>query len=92
MGMALVGVYACLTATAVIAAWGKGDFKGQFVFMQLPIALQMALIMELMPRSLVAQLRDMSWAMAYLVIWPPTALVVYAIGSFIGYFSSPRSG
>jgi hypothetical protein len=92
VGMLLVSVYAFLTAIAVIAAWGTGDFKGQFVFVQLPIALQMALSMELMPSSLIAQLRDVSWGMAYLVIWPGTALVLYAIGSFITYLSSSRSG
>jgi hypothetical protein len=92
VGLVLVSIYAFLTAIAVIAAWWTGDFKGQFVFVQLPIALQMALIMELMPSSLIAQLRDVSWGTAYLVIWPATALIFYAIGSFITYLYSPRSG
>jgi hypothetical protein len=90
MGVALVGIYAFLTAVAVIAAFGASDFKGHFVFLQLPLALQMALMMELVPRSLIAQLHDVSWAGAYLMIWPPTALVFYAIGSLIDYLSSPR--
>jgi hypothetical protein len=35
----------------------------------------MGLIMELMPGSLTAQLRDVSWTMTYLVVWPPTAFL-----------------
>jgi hypothetical protein len=92
MGITLVGIYAFLTAVAIIAASGMGDFKGYFVSLQLPLAFQMGLIMELMPRSLRAQFGDVSWTMAYLLIWPPTALVLYAVGSVIDYLSSPQSG
>lgn len=89
--MVLVGVYAFLTAAAIIEAWGA-DVKAHYVFLQLPIALQMALITELMPKDSIAQLRNVSWEMAYLVIWPPTALVIYTIGSFIAWRSSLRLG
>lgn len=40
MGIILVGIYAFLTAVAVIVAFRTGDFKGHFVFVPLPLALQ----------------------------------------------------
>lgn len=83
LGLSLAGIYAFLTAAAIIAAVGVGDSKGQFVFLQLPLVLQMALLVAVLPEALTARLVDVSWPTAYLLIWPPTALVFYAAGSGI---------
>ena len=87
-GVVLVGIYVFLTAVAMIAASGTDDPKGTFVFLQLPVVLQMALITELLPGNLIARFANLSWTAFYILIWPPTALLLYAIGSAIGHASS----
>lgn len=87
LGLALAGAYFLLTVLAIAAAlWEPGDPKGRFILLQLPIALQLAAL----PASLLRQWSDMSWPMAYLVIWPPTALGLYTFGHGIGHLLKPR--
>lgn len=87
MGLRLAGIYAFLTAIPIIAAFGDGDPKGDFVLLQLPLALQI----ELIPRSVLEQIPP-SWPMAYLLLWTPVALVLYAIGALIDYRLDQSSG
>jgi hypothetical protein len=87
MGMVLVGIYALLT---VAAAFGAGDATGRFVFLQLPLVLQTAFITAFLPPHLLERLAGVSWAVAYLAIWPPTALFFYTIGLLIDDVRAPR--
>ncbi|GGY56341.1 hypothetical protein GCM10007387_43520 [Pseudoduganella albidiflava] len=82
-GLGLSGMYVAVTAAAVAAAlWAEpGDPKGSYVLLQLPIALQLAAL----PDSLLQRMGGMSWTMAYLAIWPPTLLALYALGHWAGY-------
>lgn len=84
LGLTFAGGYFLLTVMAVATAlWisVSGDSKGHFVLLQLPIALQLGVL----PASVLEKLRGMSWAMAYLIIWPLTLLVLYALGHGIGH-------
>lgn len=84
LGLGLTGIYAAGTAAALVAAlcWvASGDPKGSYVLLQLPIALQLAAL----PDSLLRRMGGMSWTMVYLVIWPPTVLVLYGLGHCAGY-------
>ncbi|WBS04730.1 hypothetical protein OU994_10835 [Pseudoduganella sp. SL102] len=80
----MTGINAAGTAAALVAAlcWAEpGDPKGSYVLLQLPIALQLAAL----PDSLLQRMGGMSWTMAYLAIWPPTVLALYALGHCAGY-------
>lgn len=85
-GLCLVGIYFILTVLALIAAFSTGDLKGNFVLLQLPIALQIGA----MPESLLRQLAGLSWGVAYLIIWPATALILYLLGYCAGYLVKPQ--
>ncbi|RYX80075.1 hypothetical protein EON83_30175 [bacterium] len=63
----------------------QGDPKGSFVFLQLPIALQGALLQAL---GLGEFLASLSWVSAYIVIGIPTMIFLYVIGRFLGRFLS----
>lgn len=86
-GLCLVGIYFILTVLALITAFSTGDTKGNFVLLQLPIALQIGA----MPESLLRQLAGLSWGVAYLIIWPATALILYLLGYCAGYLVKPQS-
>ena len=57
-----------------------GDYKGEFVFLQLPIVFQMAGLDAL---GLSHFLRDISWTGAYFLIGIPTFMFLYFLGFFI---------
>lgn len=86
-GLCLVGIYFLLTVLALIAAMSAGDLKGNFVLLQFPIALQMGAI----PGSVLRQLTGLSWGVAYLIIWPASALMLYLFGQCAGYLLKPPS-
>lgn len=65
----------------ILSIDSKGDFKGSYVLMQLPIALQLSLLLELGAKRFLV---DFSWTKAYLAIAVPTMLVLYAIGHVLG--------
>lgn len=58
-----------------------GDFKSRFVFLQAPIALQIALIDAI---GLGHHLNEMSWVQAYATLFIPTLALFYFIGSILG--------
>jgi hypothetical protein len=78
LGIGLCLVYACIIAICLFMAYGA-DSKGEFVLMQLPISLQMALI----PKSLYPMLANVSWLNAYLLFATPTFALLYFLGWFV---------
>ena len=77
-GIGLCVVYALIIAVCVFSAQGA-DNKGAFVLLQLPIALQMAIV----PKSLYSTLENLSWLRAYLLFGTPTFLILYLFGWFL---------
>lgn len=82
IGLFLCALYAAAIATCLAFAYDAGNnFKSQYVFLQLPIALQISLFQEL---GLVSHLRHASWAAAYLLLGLPTFALLYFVGWCIG--------
>lgn len=84
--MSKYGIAFCLVWLLVMpACFGMGitaggDSKGQFVFAQLPIALQGSLAVSL---GLGPTLEKLSWPAAYFFLSGPTFLVLYGLGWLI---------
>ena len=76
-GIVLVMLYLILTVLTVLAAWYTGDDKGRFVLLQLPLALQMALLDTL---GLMGWFAGLSWSAAYFVFVPATCICLYHLG------------
>ena len=80
-GAILCAFYAIIILVCVGLAWSSGgDYKGQFVFLQLPIALQISGLNEI---GISPLLKDLSWLSVYLWIGLPTFLFLYSIGWLI---------
>ena len=74
----MCALYATATAGCIALAYSASDdFKGQFVFLQLPIALQGALLQTLGLGPILGQL---TWVTAYLFIALPTFAFLYFTG------------
>jgi hypothetical protein len=92
--MSRVGLFFCaIYATAIciclaLAFSAGGDLKGQFVFLQLPIALQGGALQFLGLGSLLANL---SWVAAYAVIAIPTFGLLYFTGWFLQRLASDNA-
>lgn len=81
-GMILCVLYAAIIALCWVLAFSAGiDAKGKFVFLQLPLALQMAGLYELGARS---WLMGLSLPKAYLWIGLPTFIALYGLGWGLG--------
>ncbi|MBD3817047.1 MAG: hypothetical protein IE913_11505 [Halothiobacillus sp.] len=81
--MVLAGLYvAIIIACFVGASSAGGDTKGRFVFLQLPLALQMVGLHALGLRH---WLHELGWVEAYLWIGLPTLVLFYAAGCGLGY-------
>jgi hypothetical protein len=80
IGLSLVGAYVGVTALCLIAAVTTQDPKSHFVLLQLPIALQTAII----PHEMWNYLSWISWPLAYVLFALPSVFMLYAIGSLIG--------
>jgi hypothetical protein len=82
LGVVLCSFYLLIIATCLaLSLSAGGDFKGQFVFMQLPIALQEALLVSLLQAvGLVSWLAELGWMEAYLLLGLPTFVALYAFG------------
>lgn len=78
LGLSLCAAYLVLT---LILAWAahsaKGDPKGQFVLLQMPIALQLAAADFL---GLATYMREWSFPIAYSFFVPAACIVLYAFG------------
>lgn len=82
-GLVLAGLYvAIIIACFVVAYSAGGDPKGRFVFLQLPLAFQMAGLDAL---GLRYWLYGLGWVEAYLWIGLPTLVLFYAAGCGLGY-------
>jgi hypothetical protein len=80
-GIILCTIYAAITAVCLVLAFSADDYKGQYVFMQLPIALQMSGLDAL---GLLPLLRKVSWVGAYLLLALPSFIFLYLLGWLIG--------
>lgn len=91
--MSRIGFLLCTTYAAIIAicfalAFSADDFKGQYVFLQLPIALQMAALETI---GLTPLLRDVSWTGTYLLLALPSFMFLYLLGWLIDMARSTLS-
>ena len=78
VGIGLCVLYLAATACCVFSSLGaEGDPKGQFVLLQLPIALQLGALDAIGFRPV---LRQLSWAGAYALLVPPTLAGLYGLG------------
>lgn len=78
IGKVLCLIYAVIIIVCFAVAFSaEGDLKGQYVFLQLPIALQMAGIHEI---GLSSKLQNLSWVGAYVLLGLPTFLLLYFVG------------
>jgi hypothetical protein len=78
VGLWLCSIYAVVIALCLAMSFSSdGDTKGQFVFMQLPIALQGGLLVSV---GLGDLLMKLTWPTAYIVLATPTFLFLYFIG------------
>ncbi len=78
LGLGLCTIYLLLAVASVAwAALAAGDPKGRFVLLQLPIALQGAILDSL---GLGPVLERLSWESAYVVLALPTFALLYLVG------------
>lgn len=83
LGLSLCVVYLALALISVLAALSAdGDPKGHFVPLQLPIALQLAVV-ELL--GLAIYMREWSFPVAYSVFVPVTCILLYASGVAVSH-------
>lgn len=79
LGLILCSLYIILTLLCFYIAY-DADNKGNFVFLQLPIVFQLSLLNLLDLSSL---LYGWSWVSVYLLIMPPTLLLLTVIGGLL---------
>lgn len=79
-GLVFCALYATATCACFAMAFSSSDFKGRFVFLQLPIALQHSALSALGFGPL---LTNLSWVAAYVVIAIPTFGLLYVSGWLI---------
>lgn len=80
IGLVLCFAYLGITALCAafaIDAFASGDTKGWYVFMQLPLAFQIALRHQL---NLTSAFHELGWVSSYLLIGTPTLIVLYWAG------------
>ena len=88
IGIILCTIYAAIIAVCLALAFSADDHKGQYVFMQLPIALQMSGLDAL---GLLPLLRKVSWIGAYLLLALPSFMFLYLLGWLIDRWRSNSS-
>lgn len=77
-GLSLCGIYAILNAACIgYALLGNLDAKSRFMFLQMPIVLQAALVERL---GFDSELSAISWPMAYLIFLTPIFALLYSMG------------
>lgn len=87
------GLWFCAPYLAIIAVCmgfaylGKFDPKGSFVFLQLPVALQAALLVKLGFAEAFRLLPG--WAI-YVLLIAPVFVVLYAMGAWVDRLTAPR--
>jgi hypothetical protein len=82
IGFILCFLYSLIAGLCVLASVSStGDPKGEFVLLQLPLALQLAALDWL---GLSSALSNLSWVAAYMLISPPTLALLYSVGWALG--------
>lgn len=76
----LPAIYILTTTACVLYALSTADHKGRIVILQIPIALQAALVDQI---GLGKLLEQMSWVTAYVALGIPTIGALYGIGHLI---------
>lgn len=77
IAIGLVFVYGLITAIFLVMSYSTNDYKGQYLFLQLPIALQMAIVNML---GLDQYLISINWFGIYIILWLPTIFFLYFMG------------
>lgn len=88
IGIILCALYALIIAACVAVAVSSGDFKGWYVLLQLPIALQMALISAV---GLVPLVEHLNWLEAYALLAIPTFAILYGFGWMVDRLHKGKS-
>jgi hypothetical protein len=88
IGIILCTIYAAITVVCLTLTFSADDFKSQYVFLQLPIALQLAGLDAL---GLIPFLRKISWTGAYLLLAFPSFIFLYSLGWLIDGWRSNSS-
>jgi hypothetical protein len=80
-GLTLCALYALgITVCIALVFLGDGDPKGRYVLLQVPIALQSALVVGI---GMAPLLEDISWLAAYALLAGPVFVLLYTLGSAI---------
>lgn len=80
-GLLLCVPYAALIAGCIAFVFlGSADPKGSYVLLQLPIALQSALVAGI---GLAPRLESISWPAAYALLAGPVFALLYGLGALI---------
>ena len=81
IGLSFCGLYAAAIAACIAFTFlGSADPKGNYVFLQLPIAPQSALVVSL---GLAPLLQKISWSAAYILLAGPMFGLLYGLGALI---------
>lgn len=81
-GFILCFLYSLIAGLCVWASVSStGDTKGEFVLLQLPLALQLAALDWL---GLSSALSNLPWVAAYMLIGLPTLALLYSVGWALG--------
>ncbi|AUI08612.1 MULTISPECIES: hypothetical protein [Stenotrophomonas] len=80
-GIAICTLYLALTTWLVLDAQANSDPKGAYILMQLPVMLQTAALDAI---SMGGWLSGKTWTTVYLLVMPPTLVVLYAVGAMLG--------
>ena len=76
IGLILVLAYFLITAICLVMFFSTNDPKGRYMFLHLPIVLQMAMVSTL---GLDEPLRSINWFCAYIIFWLPAIIFLYFI-------------
>jgi hypothetical protein len=80
-GLSLCALYALVIAVCIgFVFLGGPDPKGRYMFLQIPIVFQSALIVSL---GLAKFCENLSWPAAYLLLASPAFVLLYGLGAFI---------
>ncbi|ACF52705.1 MULTISPECIES: hypothetical protein [Stenotrophomonas] len=80
-GLAVCALYLALTTWLVLDAQANSDPKSAYILMQLPVMLQTAALNVI---GMGGWLSGKTWTTVYLLVMPPTLVVLYAVGAMLG--------
>ena len=69
--------YCLITVVCLTICLGSDNNKGQYIFLQLPITLQMGVLSTL---GLNKFLISLNWFSAYIIFWIPSVIFLYFMG------------